>query len=533
MNYGLHDANYCIVEDGKLLVHNELERFTRIKHDGLAFEEFNNRLSNHLKDLGLLEYEYDNVYDVFFPENWFFDQYGQPIFTFSELAKGINLRYKNYGSVGHHTAHASSAYYNSNFEDAIVFTLDGGGFETSYNEGWTIWNLRYNCIFEGKNNKLNKISEGKNLPDIANIWGRILEVCDMTNVFGKNGDESGTLMSMAALGDPIKYQEYFRPYFSNQSYHLDVDLLKKEIQLDSKNKFHLAASLQRFTEDYMMHYVITNLDRVETKNVCFSGGVSLNCLSLGKIAKSLIDRGYNVFCDRAPNDSGLSLGVSHYHWHHILDNPLKKYPQNSYLGRTYSDWEILETLLEYKNISVEQDVDLSRIVDLLVGSKVISLFNGGSESGKRALGNRSIIADPRFAYTKDLINEKVKHRKNYRPFAPSVLREYVSEWYEFDIDSPYMSFAIPVKEEKRKLVPAIVHLDGTARLQTVTREENGYYYDLISLFHQKTGVPMILNTSFNNQEPIVETPKHAVDCFLGTKIDYLYFAQLKLLIQKI
>jgi carbamoyltransferase len=133
---------------------------------------------------------------------------------------------------------------------------------------------------------------------------------------------------------------------------------------------------------------------------------------------------------------------------------------------------------------------------------------------------------------KDFVNEKVKHRKSYRPFAPSILREYVSEWFEMDIDSPYMSFAAPVREDKRHLVPAVLHCDNTARLQTVSEPDNGYYYKLISLFNDKTGIPMLLNTSFNNQEPIVETPKNAIDCFINTKIDYLYFVQEKILVSK-
>jgi carbamoyltransferase len=194
--------------------------------------------------------------------------------------------------------------------------------------------------------------------------------------------------------------------------------------------------------------------------------------------------------------------------------------------------EIRESIKNRNDLVVVEHVELSNVVELLMGSKIISLYNKGSESGKRALGNRSIVADPRFGFMKNFVNEKVKHRKGYRPFAPSVLREHVSDWFELDIDSPYMSFAIPVKEDKLHLVPAILHQDNTARLQTVTSKENGYYYDLISLFYEKTGVPMLLNTSFNNQEPIVETPKNALDCFVNTNIDYLYFAQEKLLISK-
>jgi carbamoyltransferase len=354
----------------------------------------------------------------------------------------------------------------------------------------------------------------------------------MGTVFDKRGDESGTLMAMSTFGDPYKYLEEFRPLLQSGFRNFKFDFLKDEIKKDSENKFHIAAALQRFTEDYLMNYVILNLDRSETRNVCFTGGVSLNCVALGKIAKALIEKGYNVFCDQAPNDSGLSLGAAKYLWYHILGNPRNIESQNSYLGRTYSELEIRESIKNRNDLVVVEHVELSNVVELLMGSKIISLYNKGSESGKRALGNRSIVADPRFGFMKNFVNEKVKHRKGYRPFAPSVLREHVSDWFELDIDSPYMSFAIPVKEDKLHLVPAILHQDNTARLQTVTSKENGYYYDLISLFYEKTGVPMLLNTSFNNQEPIVETPKNALDCFVNTNIDYLYFAQEKLLISK-
>jgi carbamoyltransferase len=258
----------------------------------------------------------------------------------------------------------------------------------------------------------------------------------------------------------------------------------------------------------------------------------LNCVFLGKIGKILKKRGYNVFCDQAPNDSGISLGAVKYYYYNVLGNERQHEKHHSYLGKTYCSDEIISTIKTYNTLHVTNEVSLEKIVELLMSGKIISVFNEGSESGKRALGNRSIIADPRFSFMKDFINEKVKHRKNFRPFAPSVLREEVNNWFEYDIDSPYMSFAVKVKEDKRHLVPAILHQDNTARLQTVTKKDNGYYHDLIKLFYVKTGVPMILNTSFNDREPIVETPNNAIDCFLRTKIDYLYFVKEKILVRK-
>lgn len=518
-----HDANFCVLNNGLVNLHNEVERFTRIKHDGKFRKGFKERLTQTLENSDIFSKEYDHICWVYARQEGILNYIDVP-----KLNGSPEIHY-----VGHHTSHASSAFYNSNFNDALIFSIDGGGEEINRYGDNIVWTGFSNCIFYGENNKIKSLSNSTTLFSMGVIWTTVLEnVFGMGTVFDDRGDECGTLMAMSAFGDPYKYLEEFRPLLQDGLRNFKIDFLKSEIEKDPENKFHIAAALQRFTEDYLMHYVIMNLDRSGTINVCFTGGVSLNCVALGKIAKALIEKGYNVFCDQAPNDSGLSLGAAKYLWYHILDNPRIIEPQNSYLGKTYSELEIRETINKNQDIDVVENVELSDIVELLMGSKLISLFNEGSESGKRALGNRSIVADPRFGFMKNFVNEKVKHRKGYRPFAPSVLREHVSNWFEFDIDSPYMSFAIPVKEDKQHLVPAILHHDNTARIQTVTSKENGYYYDLISLFYEKTGVPMLLNTSFNNQEPIVETPTNALNCFVNTNIDYLYFVQEKILISK-
>jgi carbamoyltransferase len=183
-------------------------------------------------------------------------------------------------------------------------------------------------------------------------------------------------------------------------------------------------------------------------------------------------------------------------------------------------------------LNINKKATDDQVIQLLCNQKIVCVFGGGSESGRRALGNRSILADPRDEKMKDIINDKVKHREWFRPFAPSILREDVKDWFEKDIDSPYMSFVIPFKKEVRNKVPAVVHFDGTGRLQTVTKKDNPWYYNFLKKFKEKTGVPILLNTSFNNQEPIVETPEHALNCFMNTKIDYLYFRDFKILINK-
>ena len=173
------------------------------------------------------------------------------------------------------------------------------------------------------------------------------------------------------------------------------------------------------------------------------------------------------------------------------------------------------------------------VIDLLDKENIVAVFGGGSESGRRALGNRSILADPRSPKMKDKINEKVKHRQWFRPFAPSILRDDVSDWFELDVDSPYMTTVIKFKEEVRDKVPAVVHFDGSASLQTVTENDNKWYYNFIKKFKEKTSVPIVLNTSFNDREPIVETPEHAINCFLRTNIDYLYFREYGILVSKV
>ena len=191
-----------------------------------------------------------------------------------------------------------------------------------------------------------------------------------------------------------------------------------------------------------------------------------------------------------------------------------------------------DALDKYKDQIVIEECNDDRVVELLDDQNIITVFGGGSESGRRALGNRSILADPRSTKMKDKINEKVKHRQWYRPFAPSILREEVSNWFDREVDSPYMSFCLKFKEDMKDKVPAVLHFDGTARLQTVSEKDNKWYHGFISKWFKKSGVPIVLNTSFNDREPIVETPEHAINCYMGTNIDYLYFFDFGILVKK-
>ena len=271
------------------------------------------------------------------------------------------------------------------------------------------------------------------------------------------------------------------------------------------------------------------------KYLCLSGGVVLNSVMVGKIYE-WFPHIQGIYIPPVPYDAGLSIGAAQYVWHHILDKPRIVWDKNKtpYLGRCYTKNEIVDALIERKDELKYRYSDDDEIVSLLIsGDNVISIFNKQSESGRRALGNRSIIADPRSNNMKDVLNKKVKYRQWFRPFAPSILKENVSDWFVRDVSSPYMTKVIKFKPNVVDKVPAVAHYDSTARLQTVTKKDNPWYYGLIEKFFKKTGVPIILNTSFNDREPIVETPKHAVNCFLKTNIDYLYFPEYKIFVEKI
>ena len=348
-------------------------------------------------------------------------------------------------------------------------------------------------------------------------------------------------MGMAALGDPNKYLPHFKGKLTanllenDNKGAIDFNYLNKEANKLEQNKFDIAAALQQETEIVIKNLLSPLIEKYQPKNLCLSGGVSLNCVAVGKMLDWF--PGINIFCDPIPYDAGLSLGSARYLWHHILNNPrIYNNPKNRspYLGCSYDKSTISQTLDKFNSkIEIQKDIDDNYVINELINKKIIAVFGGGSESGRRALGNRSILADPRHKETKDIVNKKVKHRQWFRPFAPSILREDVKDWFIYDVDSPYMSFALPFKGQKSKQVPAVTHFNNTARLQTVKEEDNKWYYNFIKKFKNKTGVPILLNTSFNDREPIVETPEHAIKCFLKTDLDYLYFRDYNILINKI
>jgi len=517
-----HDVSYCVLENGIPIIHEELERFTRTKMeygDGLKF--FFERYS-----------KFDNI-------NYF---------TFGNLALGnitpssryqeacwgktyhdkmIQILAKNggeYFEFGHHLSHASNAFYTSNFERALIISVDGGGLE----EGLVPSAL---TIDEGIGTKIKRIRifDVKQL-SLGRIYNKATKHIFGLSVGPPRGDQAGTVMAMAALGVP-KYRDLFNDIDGN------VAELLRLTRLSEQEKFNVASSLQLFTEQAFYAYIKGYIKQTSHENICLSGGVSLNSAMVGKI-KKWFPQIKNVFCDPVPYDAGLALGSARYLWHHVLGNPringVKNYVKNMnpYLGRVYTRKDIKHACNRYKDHILVTKATDRVVLAKLNDQKIVSVFGGGSESGRRALGNRSIVADPRNSQMKAMINEKVKHRQWFRPFAPSILEEKVDEWFEENYDSPYMSFAVKFKQEVREKVPAVVHFDGTGRLQTVNKNLSPWYHTFIRKWEKLSGVPILLNTSFNDSEPIVESPQDALVCFLKTEIDYVYFFDFGILVEK-
>ncbi|MDB4335949.1 hypothetical protein N9989_00590 [bacterium] len=529
-----HDCSFCILDNGRPVIHAEYERYIREKEpagDGVQF------MFDEMGDISDVKH---------FVTNFSFKKLKQHPDSLKKLEGIITSNGGKVHVISHHQAHAANAFYSSNFDKALIFTMDGGGMEDENGSitAFTVW--------EGEGNKIKPIKVFPiNQVNIGGVWTRVTRYVFGMQSGWPTGHQAGTVMAMAAMGDKHKYffdfynmlerdsqAASYKPSGQPRGANVGTDprhpYLGKWTDLansSEQEKFDLAAGLQAATERYLHSLLSKFVDQHQYDNICFAGGVSLNSVVMGKCLEWFADQ--NLYVTPTPHDGGLTIGSAQYLWHSILDNPRITWEDNytPYLGADHKDKilptiEIMEDEVEASPSSVEE------IVNLLDDQKIVAVYGGGSESGRRALGNRSILADPRSKKMKDIINEKVKHRQWFRPFAPSILRSEVSKWFERDEDSPYMSYVVKFKEEVRDRVPAVVHFDGSARLQTVTENDNEWYFNLLTKWNEKSGVPILLNTSFNDREPICETPEHAINCFLGTEIDYLYFYDLDLLVRR-
>jgi carbamoyltransferase len=550
--YNWHDGGYAVLDNGILKEHIEFERYTRLKESPGDSLQYLKEKYLHNNNLSI-----DDISAFVSP---------CPV---NNLTKSQNESYDTFNFIpqekisfySHHLCHASHAFYSSNLKESLVLTIDSAGMESDGRAVST-------CGYYGYDKKIEKICDVENnVFSLGALWGRCTRFIFKMSTGFPRGHQAGSVMAMAALGNANRfYDEFYKmattdfqkvkftpPGYVRGKYvppdqdvkHPYLDFYRKlgEHQTEGEqNLFDMAAALQKVTEDILFQFINQALDlikdtkNIEVKSLCLAGGVSLNSVFTGKIIDKMKGRIENVFVPPVPYDGGLSIGACQYHWHHVLDkerNYDNSFFVTPYLGEQYTTEHVEKAIKNNsEKIIIKKNVDIDECANLLVDNKIISLFQGRSESGRRALGNRSIIANPINSKMKSMINDKVKHRQWYRPFAPSVLEDCGAEWFKDYFVSPYMGFVFPIKKEKIGKAPAIEHFDGTARIQTVNRDQNKNYYDLINKFYEKTGVPIVLNTSFNDREPIVETPEHAINCFLGTDIDYLYFLESKILLSK-
>ena len=538
-----HDVSYCVLEDGVPIIHEELERFIREKEplgDGLkmAFERLPDDYFDEIK-----YFTYGNLNTR---------HRGEPV-NHSEYDDKMKEIIKNNDgelyAIGHHQSHAANAFFSSNYDESLIITIDGSGTDKV---DWK--DTKKDVIELGQGNYFSTSftfwkGKGLDIEPIERIPMQKLTIGSPWRVYTReifglssghpHGLAAGTVMAMASTGDSEKYWKDFYDGFVQGGGGASMNVLqnckkyKPIADRSEQDAFDVAAGIQKATEVIAKEVMTPYIEKYNPKSICMSGGVVLNSVMVGKMYDWFPNVEQIYICP-VPYDGGLAIGAAQYVYHQILRNPRVEWNDNCtpYLGCDYNLEDVEKVLEENKDELEIESADDTKVVKLLAEQSIISVFGGGSESGRRALGNRSILCDPRGPKMKDIINEKVKHRQWFRPFAPSILRDKVSDWFYRDVDSPYMTTVLDWKEEVKEKVPAVVHLNGTARLQTVTKNDNEWYYNFIENFYKETGVPIVLNTSFNDREPIVENPQHALGCFMRTNIDYLYFRDFGILVRK-
>ncbi len=573
-----HDSAACILVDGKIIAAAQEERFTRKKHDP---NYPHNAIDFVLKFANLKLSEVDQIvffekpflkferlletYVAFAPKGfisfakamplWIKEKLFQKNLLFNKL-KEHDQNYKSDKNIffsDHHLSHAASAFFPSPFEEAVILTADGVG-------EWAT-----TTVAVGKNETL----EIKKEIHFPHSLGLLYSAFTYYAGFKVNSGEY-KLMGLAPYGNPIyenKVKQLFdlkedgtfrldQKYFNyatgltmtNEKFNILFGQKPRNPQNDKITQFHMdiAASIQKVTEEIMINLAKSIRKEYGIRNLCLAGGVALNCVANGKILKEKIFD--NIWIQPAAGDAGGSLGAALALWHIDQGNKrsvnLNDSMKGSYLGTEYNQKEIERELkaagANFETLKYEELIN--KTTEFLSNEKAIGWFQGRMEFGPRALGGRSILGDPRSDKMQKNLNLKVKYRESFRPFAPSVLREDLTEWFEMNVDSPYMLlvaninpnkkiemnseqknlFGIDKLNVKRSDIPAVTHVDYSARIQTVTKNTNNRYYDLISKFKEKTGCPVIVNTSFNVRgEPIVNTPTDAFNCFMGTELDYL------------
>ena len=558
------DASAALVVDGQLVAAVEEERFNRIKHwAGFPGES----IRWCLQQAGLKFTDIDHVAISFDPRanlwrrlrfvatHWpsmssvldRLRRQGKTLALEDQFAAAVGVSRDQlkaqFHRIEHHQTHVAAGFLISPFEEAAVLSVDGMGDFTS---------------------TLTAHARGNDWDEFDRVYyphsiGFLYTAITMYLGFPYYGDEY-KVMGLAPYGEP-EFADFFRrmirpkgdtfelnldyfthhktgvrmawndgapiiePFFSQKLID-ELGPVRDRKQPMTSRHDNIAKSLQVVTEEIIMHLLNRLHAKTRCDNLCMTGGVAMNSVANGKITSQTPFR--NVYVPAGAADNGTSFGAAFYVWNHLLKKPRTFVQDHAYWGCSSTNDEAIAAAraagVPYELLDEAALVD--RTSDLMINGNVVGWFQGALEFGARALGNRTLLADPRRTDMRDIINLRIKFREKFRPCAPSILEEHVGEWFEINEATPYMEKVFPIRKEKHSIIPAVTHVDGSGRLQSVSKKTNPLYHRLISRFFEKTGVPIVLNTSLNENEPIVRTPAEAISCFLRTDMDVIVIGGL-------
>lgn len=578
-----HNAGVCLLKDGEIVFAIEEERLTRQKYDGgpyaamIKVKEYTNKLdaivvshTQSLKDTaGTVDYMGEDVYTGLARKLGLIDRKTDLL----NHPQVIDLSHL------HHKIHAACAFYRSGFDEAVAVIVDGAGSIASVNIGnlepsalWEVESI-YDCSYPNKFKTLYKHSaskdaiptwidhnasserfgeEGTHIQLVSGHAGIVKVYEAVTQYCGFQGIEAGKTMGLFPYGKPndkipklfnndskfplsnanIVIPNYPGGGIINGFMYNELEELPNHSNLTTlQNRRDLAYACQKQTQEQVLDLILTAVKLSGKKQVVLSGGYGLNCVANYYYLDRLSEEDIELFVEPISNDGGTAVGVALLYYH-VSENSVKRRSREIYLGPKYfySEKEITQTVNEYDaEVTDTSDDD---VIELIRNKNIVAVFQGRSENGPRALGNRSLIFDPTFQDGKDYVNS-VKNREYFRPFAGSILEEHVDQWFDLRgmKSSPHMMYAVNCKPGIAEKIPSIIHVDGTCRIQTVNETDNPLYYRLIRTFYEKTGVPIVFNTSFNlGGEPLVETLEDALWTLQQSQLEYLYLPEYKKLI---